>query len=85
MPVLSEEEIKKHFEANMFDGDDVHLTGQMLNSKFVLEYIIALFNEQIRAAVIAELTDIKSVATTADNMWYRHIEKRLQQLQEGKS
>lgn len=33
-------EMKKHFEANMLDGDEVQEQGQMINANCVWEYIL---------------------------------------------
>lgn len=53
-------------------------------SKDLADFIHSYTQEKCREAVISELVDIKSVATTSDNMWYRHIEKRIAQLNKSK-
>ena len=44
-----QEEIKKHFEANMLDGDDVkNCGGAMLSAESVLEYISSLHSTWVK-------------------------------------
>lgn len=60
-------ELKKHFEANMLDGDDVNdCGGAMLSAKYVLEYLQEYMPEFTAKAELDLLTRLEAETTTID-------------------
>jgi hypothetical protein len=49
-------ELKKHFEANMLDGDEIQ-DGQMLSSASVFEYLTEVIAEREQAARADEIKE----------------------------
>ena len=56
--ILNKDELKKHFEQNMLDGDEIQ-GGQTLSSEHVFEYIEELVATQVQQAEVRVLDELK--------------------------
>lgn len=56
-PTPSGETLRRHFEANMLDGDAIQ-AGQMLSSESVFEYITELIAAEVTASKLQEIKNL---------------------------
>ena len=73
-----EEKVKKHFEANMLDGDNVEDCGNaMLSAKSVLEYVI----DFAKSTQLALIDRVKEKFSLEDNKsWNNMVDEKLSEL-----